>query len=51
MNDSDGNTVTNNDLNLRAMLGAYMLGTGGTDIANLMLFIGIPGGIAFERAF
>ena len=47
----DANTILSNGLNLRAMLGAYMLDMGGIDIAKLIGFVSIPGGIGFETAF
>jgi len=39
------------DLNIRAMLSAFYLGTGGYDIGGMASFFGIPGGRGFERTF
>ena len=38
-------------LNIRAMLSAFYVGTGGYDIGGTASFLGIPGGRSFERAF
>ena len=39
------------DLNIRAMLSAFYIGTGGYDIGGMASFFGIPGGRSFERTF
>ena len=39
------------EVNLRAILSAYMIGTGGFDICRVMIMLGISGGPVFERQF
>ena len=39
------------ELNLRAIIGAFMIGTGGSDVGKLMTMMGVTGGKSFERAF
>ena len=39
------------EINLRAILSAYMIGTGGFDICRVMTMLGISGGSVFERQF
>ena len=39
------------EVNLRSLLGAFMIGTGATDIARFMTMVGVGGGSAFERRF
>ena len=39
------------DLNIRAILGSFMIGTGGHDVGKLLTMMGIPGGSSFERGF
>ena len=39
------------DLNLRAILAAYMIGTGGFDITRFMTMMGVEDGSSFERKF
>jgi hypothetical protein len=39
------------EINLRAILSAYMIGTGGFDICRVMTMMGISGGPVFERQF
>ena len=38
-------------LNLRAILGAFMIGTGGSDIGKLLTMMGVSDGSSFERSF
>ena len=38
-------------VNIRAILGAFMIGTGGYDVGKLFTMVGIPGGSSFERDF
>ena len=38
-------------LNLRAMLGAFMISTGGSDVGKLMMMMEERGGSSFERSF
>ena len=39
------------EVNLRSLLGAFMIGTGAIDIARFMTMVGVGGGSAFERHF
>ena len=39
------------NLNFRAILMAYFLGTGGQDVGRSMSILGVGGGISFERSF
>ena len=39
------------ELNIRAILLAYMIGTGGFDICRIMTILGVGGGPEFERQF
>ena len=39
------------EVNLHAILSAYMIGTGGYDICRIMTMLGISGGPVFERKF
>ena len=39
------------EINLRAVLGAFMVGTGSSDIGNMLTTIGIEGRGLFERQF
>ena len=48
---SSKDRVLSYELNLRAILVGYMIGTGGFDISRVMTMIGIEGGSSFERQF
>ena len=39
------------EINVRSILGAFMLGTAGTDVARLLTMIGIDGGPGFYKLF
>ena len=39
------------EINVRSLLGAFMIGTGAADIARFMTMVGVGGGSAFERRF
>ena len=39
------------EINLRAILGAFMVGTGSSDVAKVITTMGIGGGASFERQF
>ena len=48
---SSKDRVLSYELNLRAILAAYMIGTGGFDISQVMTMVGVEGGSSFERQF
>jgi len=39
------------EINIRAMMSAFYIGTGGFDIGNVTAFLGIPGGKSWERTY
>ena len=39
------------DLNIRAILFAFLGGTGGQDVGRAMSILGVGGGISFERNY
>ena len=41
----------NSEINVRCVLGAFMMGTGAGDVGKFMSMIGVGGGVAFERQF
>ena len=36
------------DVNIRAILGSFMIGTSGHGVGKLLTMVGIPGGASFE---
>ena len=40
-----------NELNIRSILGAFMIGTEGTDVGRLMTMLGFGGGGSFDKMF
>ena len=47
----EANMLLNSELNLRSLLGTFMMGTGAEDVSKFMSTIGAGGGPAFERQF
>ena len=43
--------VLSYDLNLKAIVAGYMIGTGGFDMSRVIMMMGIDGGYSFERQF
>ena len=47
----NANLFLNSEINVRCLLGAFMMGTGAGDVGKFMSMIGVGGGVAFERQF
>ena len=47
----DTNPFLNSEINIRCVLGAFIMGTGASDVGKFMSMIGVGGGSAFERQF
>ena len=47
----EANSFMSSELYVRPLLGAFMIGTGATDIGRFMTMVGVGGGSAFERHF
>ena len=50
-NGSTNSMMGDYEVNLRAILGAFMVGTGSSDIAKVVTTMGIGGGASFQRQF